>query len=234
MLKAQTDLGQHLRGFTLIELLVTVSIIGLLLAVAIPSYQRYQMVARQAEAKVSLASAYTIESGFYAEQQHYTACLGAAGYSPSSTNRYYTSGFHVQYLGSGFAIAESNAECPFPCGRHITYDPDAFTGGRAPATVCPDDNGQTHFLATHSVAPDIKTDRSNLPRNGYICKKGFAIFASGSIGLPSIAKDSNGNDIPNFDHWMVDHNKNVAPVGVLPNGSSTGVALVAGNPPDCL
>ena len=47
--------------------MVVVAIIGILAAIAIPNYQRYQARTRQSEAKVSLSNVYTAEQGFFAE-----------------------------------------------------------------------------------------------------------------------------------------------------------------------
>jgi type IV pilus assembly protein PilA len=80
-------------GFTLVELMVVVAIIGILAAVAIPNYQKYQAKARQSEAKIALASIFTAEKSFSSENGSYTACLTEAGFVPEGATRYYTIGF---------------------------------------------------------------------------------------------------------------------------------------------
>ncbi len=79
-------------GFTLIELLVVVAIIGILSAVAVPNYQKYQAKARSSEAKVTLGSVYSAMAAFNAEYGTYSNCLAFMGFEPSEKelgNMYY-------------------------------------------------------------------------------------------------------------------------------------------------
>ena len=82
-------------GFTLVELMVVVAIIGLLSAVAIPNFKKYQARAKTSEAKLQLSAAYTAEQSFYSDYTIYHVCLRYMGFDPSgeAAQRYYSIGF---------------------------------------------------------------------------------------------------------------------------------------------
>lgn len=71
------------KGFSLVELMVVVAIIGILAAVAVPQFSKFQAKSRQSEAKASLAALYTAEKGFNAEYAGYGTAFQAIGYSPA-------------------------------------------------------------------------------------------------------------------------------------------------------
>ena len=78
------------RGFTLIEVMITVAIIGILTAVALPSYLEHVRKGRRAEAQAYLQTVATRQQQFLVDTRAFVdlATLGVA--QPSGVSRYYT------------------------------------------------------------------------------------------------------------------------------------------------
>jgi type IV pilus assembly protein PilA len=72
-------------GFTLIELMIVVAIIGILAAIAIPNFIRFQARARQSEANTNLKSLFT---GLRTQQRMPPNRIRATSFAPERGNRY--------------------------------------------------------------------------------------------------------------------------------------------------
>jgi type IV pilus assembly protein PilE len=105
------------RGYTLIEMMITVAIIGILAAVAIPAYNGYVTVGKEAEAKAGLTTIALLEEQYFAENRTYIAGADAAalnaaiGFQPEAESKFTWS---VVAGGSGIgtsfsAVADGSA-----------------------------------------------------------------------------------------------------------------------------
>ncbi|WP_028101201.1 type IV pilin protein [Pseudoduganella violaceinigra] len=79
------------RGFTLIEVMATVAIVGLLLAIALPSYSRYVLRGNRAAAQEYLLELAQREQQFLADARVYKNTLSDLNIpTPPAVSRFYT------------------------------------------------------------------------------------------------------------------------------------------------
>jgi type IV pilus assembly protein PilA len=95
--KIKTRLAHEESGFTLIELLVVIVILGILVAIAVPSYLSFRGNAQQAAAESNVRSAIPAAEGYYQSNN------GSATDADSSAS---TSGY------SGMTISFMQAQAP--------------------------------------------------------------------------------------------------------------------------
>jgi len=75
-------------GFTLVELMIVVAIIGILAALAIPNFIKFQARSKQSEAKQSLKGYFMAQRHQFSETDSFTSDMGAIGFVPERGNRY--------------------------------------------------------------------------------------------------------------------------------------------------
>ncbi len=90
---------RNARGFTLIELMITVVVVGILAAIAYPSYQTYMQKTRRSEAQQLMLAISARQAQFIIDARGYTDTIGAGGLNvarqdwtcaETCSNAYYT------------------------------------------------------------------------------------------------------------------------------------------------
>jgi type IV pilus assembly protein PilA len=92
MLSIRQRLARDESGFTLIELLVVLIIIGVLLAIAIPSYLGFQKKAQQTAAASDVRQAIPDAVAYYSDNNNYTALSTTALQGYDSGMQVYSAG----------------------------------------------------------------------------------------------------------------------------------------------
>ncbi|WP_263140378.1 type IV pilin protein [Pseudomonas sp. RIT-PI-AD] len=78
------------RGFTLVEMMITVAIIGILAAIAYPSYQEYVIRSNRSEGQALLSDAAAREERYFAQNNSYADTVAKLGMNADSANKLYT------------------------------------------------------------------------------------------------------------------------------------------------
>ena len=111
-------------GFTLIELLVVIIIIGILSAIALPSFLNQANKARQSEAKTYVGSMNRGQQTYYLENGGFASTVGDIGIGITATTGNYQYSVTAPTTSAPFGVT-NNAQ-PTPAGTASTK---AYIGG---------------------------------------------------------------------------------------------------------
>jgi len=116
-----------------IELMITVGIVGLLAAIALPNFARFQARSKQSEAKVNLKAMFTAQKAFVTERDRFATLTAEMGFSPERNNRYaYFTGLggsqEDRSTGTPAAAAPDGTAIQFDSFRYL--DPAIFNATR--------------------------------------------------------------------------------------------------------
>ena len=132
--KLQSRLAKEESGFTLIELLIVLVIIGILLAIAVPSYLGFKDRANQTAASANVRSAIPAAEAYYSDQGDYLFTKnpdGTAAATPLAALRAIDQGIKLTTVTAGAATYTFMAKVGNKCSS-VTGP-----GGTVAASACP-------------------------------------------------------------------------------------------------
>jgi type IV pilus assembly protein PilA len=151
--------NRNKKGFTLIELMIVVAIIGILAAIAIPNFLKFQAKSKQSEAKTNLKAIYTAQTGYYGEFSTYNT-FDRINWSPVGDARYSYS------LGSDGGIRAAAGGYPGP-GALFTITGSSGGAWSGSPTLVADDNNFTAG-AWGNIDNDTTMDRWSVNDNNIL------------------------------------------------------------------
>ena len=124
------------KGFTLVELMIVVAIIGILAAIAIPNFIRFQARSKQPEAKTNLKAIFTGQKSRFGERDRYSSAIAEIGFAPERGNRYYFDLGDLPGVGGAIcgALEPRTAAVPAP-GSYCGIEADQLRYGVQYATA---------------------------------------------------------------------------------------------------
>ena len=106
------------QGFTLIELVIVIAVVGLLLTIALPAYQNYQLRARRADGMQAALHLQQTQVRYRGCHPAYADSLAALGQSDHSPQGYYSlssgllpDGFYVEARPAAGSPQAQDSQC---------------------------------------------------------------------------------------------------------------------------
>lgn len=159
-------------------------VVGILAAIAIPNFLKFQCKSKQSEAKVHLSGLFTAQKAFYGEYGTYTSDLVTLAWSPDGQPAYLY-GFYVP----GPEEDPENMPDDYDPERSDTANPDvlsAFSGGYSTAK-----------MVTLTGRP---LEAEDLPEQSVVYADAFLAAAVGDVDTDSYEQ---------LDIWVIDDTRNL-------------------------
>jgi type IV pilus assembly protein PilA len=154
------------KGFTLIELMIVVAIIGILAAIAIPNFLRYQAQSRQAEARTNLGGIFVAETSYFGEQSRFND-FGAIGFALAGTSNRFTYRTHqTNVAGADQGLVAASGQLSAGTGavapeNTVTASGSTSNGFTATATANLDNDPTIDQWHVNDIKQNLQTPDTN-------------------------------------------------------------------------